>query len=100
MILFKRLHALWDERNADYMDFNNIRGELEHLFESCLETSTSIQQFNRKVFSFDAQQDKEDTKPVSTIRTTAVYQVMTLTALPVQGLRVTFLTCYCSGVVV
>lgn len=74
VVLFKRLHALFDERNADYMAFNEIRGELEKLLEQYAEVSTSVQQFSRKLFSYDVNQDKDDAAHVSTIRTTAVYQ--------------------------
>ena len=69
--LMKALFQLFDERQADYMDFHLIREELTGLFEESLENCTTVRLLEQQLSASD--DGGEDGKKV-TIRTTAVFQ--------------------------
>ena len=57
--LMKALFRLFDERNADYMDFNLIRGELKELFEQSLEDCTTVRQLGQHILASEGSGEED-----------------------------------------
>ena len=68
-ILTFALFRLFNERNADYLDFMNVKEELQKTFGYALEHSNTVAQFARQMAEFNS-----DSLDPSQIKTTAVYE--------------------------